>query len=69
MVPLDLAPHLRQKLLHPDIMVPPLLWLVLEAASGVTGSRFVANLWDAMVPPDQAAEKLRITAGWIPEAS
>jgi len=65
MVPADLAPHLRQKLLNPDIMIPPLLWLVSEAASGVTGSRFAANLWDVNLPPDLAAEKSRAAAGWI----
>jgi NAD(P)-dependent dehydrogenase (short-subunit alcohol dehydrogenase family) len=66
MVPQDIPAHLREKLLHPDIMIPPLLWLVSEAASGVTGSRFVANLWDAALPAEQAAEKSRIAAGWIP---
>jgi 3-oxoacyl-[acyl-carrier protein] reductase len=69
MVPADIAPHLREKLLHPDIMIPPLLWLVSEAASEVTGSRFAANLWDATLPPEQAAEKSRATAGWIPQSS
>jgi NAD(P)-dependent dehydrogenase (short-subunit alcohol dehydrogenase family) len=66
MVPQDIPAHLREKLLHPDIMIPPLLWLVSEAASGVTGSRFVANLWDAALPAEQAAEKSRMAAGWIP---
>jgi NAD(P)-dependent dehydrogenase (short-subunit alcohol dehydrogenase family) len=69
MVPADIAPNLRQKLLPPDIMIPPLLWLVSEAASEVTGSRFAANLWDAALPPDQAAERSRRTAGWIPQTS
>jgi len=69
MVPADIAPHLRQKLLHPDIMIPPLLWLVSEAASGVTGSRFAANLWDAALPPEQAAQKSRTAAGWISPTS
>ena len=69
MVPGDIAPHLRQQLLHPDIIVPPLLWLVSEESSGVTGSRFVANLWDATLPPKLAAEKSRTTAGWIPQTS
>jgi hypothetical protein len=69
MVPDDIALHLRQQLLHPDIMVPPLLWLVSEEASGVTGSRFAANLWDASIPPKQAAEKSRTTAGWIPQTA
>jgi 3-oxoacyl-[acyl-carrier protein] reductase len=64
MVPEDLAPHVRQKLIQPDIMIPPLLWLVSEAASEVTGGRFTANLWDDSLPPEQAAEKARTTAGW-----
>lgn len=66
MVPQDIAPDLRKKLLPPDIMVPPLLWLVSEAASGVTGSRFDARLWDTSLTPQQAAEKSRAAAGWIP---
>ena len=65
MVPPDIPLHLREQLLHPDIMVPPLLWLVSEAAKDVTGSRLTANLWDAALPPDQAAEKARMAAGWI----
>jgi NAD(P)-dependent dehydrogenase (short-subunit alcohol dehydrogenase family) len=65
MVPQDIPPHLRQKLLHPDVMIPPLLWLASEAAGAVTGNRFVANLWDATLAPEQAAEKCRATAGWI----
>jgi NAD(P)-dependent dehydrogenase (short-subunit alcohol dehydrogenase family) len=69
MVPPDIPLHLREKLLHPDIMIPPLLWLVSEAANGVTGSRFAANLWDVALPPDEAAEKSRTTAGWIPQIS
>jgi NAD(P)-dependent dehydrogenase (short-subunit alcohol dehydrogenase family) len=65
MVPPDIAPHLRQRLLYPDIMIPPLLWLVSEAASEVSGSRFAANLWDATLPPEQAGEQSRRPAGWI----
>jgi hypothetical protein len=42
------------------------LWLASEHANGVTGSRFVANLWDAALPPAQAAEKARMAAGWTP---
>lgn len=69
MVPPDIPLHLREKLLHPDIMIPPLLWLVSEAANEVTGSRLAANLWDAALPPEQAAEKSRTVAGWIPQNS
>lgn len=64
MVPPDIALHLRQNLLSPEIIVPPLLWLVSDAASEVTGSRFDAKLWETSLPPDQAAEKSRAPAGW-----
>jgi NAD(P)-dependent dehydrogenase (short-subunit alcohol dehydrogenase family) len=69
MVPQDIPTNLRKQLLHPDIMIPPLLWLVSEAASGITGSRFAANLWDAALAPTQAAEKARMMAGWIPQST
>jgi NAD(P)-dependent dehydrogenase (short-subunit alcohol dehydrogenase family) len=62
MVPPDIA---RERLLDPNIMVPPLLWLASESAGGVTGARFVANLWDSSLPPGQAAEKARRAAGWM----
>lgn len=66
MVPRDIPSKLRKQLLRPGIMIPPLLWLVSEAASGVTGSRFTANLWDARQPSEQAAEKSRTAAGRMP---
>jgi NAD(P)-dependent dehydrogenase (short-subunit alcohol dehydrogenase family) len=62
MVPRDVSPR---RLLDPNIMVAPLLWLASESANGVTGARFVANLWDCSLPPDQAAEKARSAAGWM----
>jgi 3-oxoacyl-[acyl-carrier protein] reductase len=65
MVPQGIPSHLRRQLLHPDVMIPPLLWLVSEAASGVTGSRFAANLWDCTLAREKAAEKSRTTAGWV----
>src|ERR1700688_1775779 len=64
MVPRDLAPAVRQKLIQPDVMVRPLLWLVSDAANGVTGSRFTANLWDTTLPPEQAGKKACTSAGW-----
>src|ERR1700722_14814678 len=69
MVPQDIPAQLRNELLRPDIVIPPLLWLVSEASNGVTGSRFAANLWDPALPPKQAAERSRTTAGWIQQTS
>lgn len=64
MVPEIIAGNDRRGLLDPQIMVPPLLWLVSEAAGQVTGARFVAKLWDSSLPPEEAAEKTRTIAGW-----
>lgn len=40
----------RSKLLRPEIMVPPLLWLVSSAAAQVSGRRFLAVHWDPSLP-------------------
>ena len=54
----------RARMLQPEIMVPPLLWLVSDAAHGVTGRRFLAAYWDPALPPDQNAERAGAPAGW-----
>jgi 3-oxoacyl-[acyl-carrier protein] reductase len=59
MVPGDIAPEVRKRLLPSEIMVQPLLWLVSAMANDVSGARFVASLWDSSLPPAQAAEKAR----------
>ncbi|HKZ06168.1 MAG TPA: SDR family oxidoreductase [Methylomirabilota bacterium] len=54
----------RAKMLQPDIMVPPLLWLVSDAAAGVNGRRFIAADWDRSLPDAQAAEKAGAPIAW-----
>jgi NAD(P)-dependent dehydrogenase (short-subunit alcohol dehydrogenase family) len=53
----------RDKLIQPEVMVPPLLWLVSDAAK-VTGRRFLGVHWDAALPPEQAAEKSGAPVAW-----
>jgi NAD(P)-dependent dehydrogenase (short-subunit alcohol dehydrogenase family) len=60
----DAAVTDRSRLLRPEIMAPPLLWLVSEAAAGVTGRRFLAAHWDTALPPAQAAEKCGAPIAW-----
>ncbi|MGA8195893.1 MAG: SDR family oxidoreductase [Acetobacteraceae bacterium] len=55
----------RTRMLQPEIMVPPLLWLISEAAAGVTARRFVAMDWDAALPAEQAAEKAGVPIAWL----
>ena len=55
----------RSKMLQPEIMVPPLLWLVSDAAAGVNARRFIAADWDRSLPAEQAAEKAGARSpGW-----
>ncbi len=55
----------RARMLQPEIMVPPLLWLISDAASEVTARRFVAMDWDASLPPAQAAEQAGVPIAWL----
>lgn len=43
------------KLLEPDQMVPPLLWLVSRDTDKINGIRVDARLWDPSLPPAEAA--------------
>ncbi len=54
----------RAKLIQPDIMVPPLLWLVSDETNAITGRRFIAAFWDRALPAAEAAEKCGAPAAW-----
>jgi NAD(P)-dependent dehydrogenase (short-subunit alcohol dehydrogenase family) len=54
----------RAKLIHPEVMVSPLLWLVSDAAAKVTGRRFLGVHWDPELPPEQAAERAGAPVAW-----
>jgi NAD(P)-dependent dehydrogenase (short-subunit alcohol dehydrogenase family) len=63
MIP-DSAAYDRARLIPPQVMVPPLLWLVSDNAGTVTGQRFIAAQWDAALAPAEAAEKAGAPAAW-----
>jgi len=63
MVPLE-AGFDRQDMIQPEVMAPPLVWLVSDAAAGVTGRRFLGVHWDPALPPAQAAEKAGAPVAW-----
>jgi len=54
----------RAKMIQPEVMVPPLLWLVSDAAANVTGRRFLGVHWDTALPPEEAAEKAGAPVAW-----
>ncbi len=56
MIPNNVDPTLKAKLLDPTVIVPPLLWLASDASDALTGMRFDASRWDAMLDGASAAE-------------
>lgn len=63
------APFDRSKMIQPEVMVPPLLWLISDAASAVTGRRFLASHWNPSLPPEAAARESGAPAAWDPGKS
>ena len=63
MVPTAQEPD-RAKLIAPDVMVPPLLWLCSNESDGINGQRFIGMRWDKTLPPAEAAEKAGAPAAW-----
>jgi NAD(P)-dependent dehydrogenase (short-subunit alcohol dehydrogenase family) len=54
----------REKMLRPDIMGPPISWLVSDASSDLTGQRITAARWDVSLPPEEAARRASRPIGW-----
>jgi NAD(P)-dependent dehydrogenase (short-subunit alcohol dehydrogenase family) len=63
MVPTS-APFARSEMIAPAAMAPPAQWLASPASDGVTGRRFVAGLWDAALPPEEAAAAAGAPIAW-----
>jgi NAD(P)-dependent dehydrogenase (short-subunit alcohol dehydrogenase family) len=63
MVPME-AGYDRAEMIQPAVMVPPLAWLVSDAAGEVTGRRFLAVHWDPSLPPAEAAAKAGAPVAW-----
>jgi NAD(P)-dependent dehydrogenase (short-subunit alcohol dehydrogenase family) len=55
----------RSKMLQPEIMVPPLLWLVSDGAASVSARRFIAADWDPSLPAAVAVEKAGAPIAWL----
>ncbi|MGB6536133.1 MAG: SDR family oxidoreductase [Xanthobacteraceae bacterium] len=54
----------RSKLVQPEVMVAPLIWLCSNASDGVNGQRFIGARWDKSLPPEEAAKKAGAPAAW-----
>jgi NAD(P)-dependent dehydrogenase (short-subunit alcohol dehydrogenase family) len=53
------------RLVEPDEMVPPLLYVVSRDADKVNGYRFDANAWDPTLSPTEAARHAGRPAGFV----
>jgi NAD(P)-dependent dehydrogenase (short-subunit alcohol dehydrogenase family) len=63
------APFDRSRMIQPEVMLPPLRWLVSDESAGVTGKRFVAIRWDTSLPAREAAAQCAAPAAWSDEGS
>ena len=54
----------RTKLIQPDVMVAPLIWLCSNASDGITGLRFIGARWDKTLPPADAAKNAGAPMAW-----
>ncbi len=54
----------RTRLIRPEVMVPPLFWLLSDAAAAITARRFLAVHWDTSLPPAEAAERCGAPIAW-----
>ena len=64
MIPASVPEQVRAQLLDPDIVVPPLLWLVSDASDSISGQRLDASRWRTDLPATDAAKAAMHGAGW-----
>jgi NAD(P)-dependent dehydrogenase (short-subunit alcohol dehydrogenase family) len=63
MVPDSYPEEARKRLLDPDIIIPPLLYLASSASDGFTGKRIDASKWRVDLPAGEAALHCARAAG------
>jgi NAD(P)-dependent dehydrogenase (short-subunit alcohol dehydrogenase family) len=54
----------RSKLIPPEVMVAPLIWLCSNASDGVNGQRFIGMRWDKNLPPEESAKNAGAPMAW-----
>jgi NAD(P)-dependent dehydrogenase (short-subunit alcohol dehydrogenase family) len=63
LVPED-SPFDRTKLVKPEVMGPPIVWLMSKLSDGTNGMRFVGNRWDPARPWQEAMQMAGAPIGW-----
>ena len=62
-VPADIGID-RSRLLRPEVLVPPIVWLASEQADGVSSRRFTAACWDSGRTVAENLEKATEPVAW-----
>jgi 3-oxoacyl-[acyl-carrier protein] reductase len=58
------TPFDREKLIQPDVMMVPIVWLASDESADVNGQRFIAYNWDPELPVKERLEKAGAPAAW-----
>lgn len=58
------TPWDRSKLIQPDVMQTPVVWLASDASNEINGRRFIAYSWDPSLPLEQRLEKASAPIAW-----
>jgi NAD(P)-dependent dehydrogenase (short-subunit alcohol dehydrogenase family) len=54
----------RNAFIQPEVMVPPLRWLLSRAADNITGQRYIAARWNPDIAPETAAKESGAPTAW-----
>ena len=54
----------RDKLIQPEVMQAPVVWLASEASNGFNGQRIIAYFWDERVPIAERLQHASAPAAW-----
>lgn len=54
----------RDRLIQPEVMQKPIVWLASNDSDGINGMRFIAALWDESLPREERIEKSGNPVAW-----
>jgi NAD(P)-dependent dehydrogenase (short-subunit alcohol dehydrogenase family) len=54
----------RDKLMQPEVMQPPVVWLASKASQGLNGQRIIAYYWDERLPIAERLQRASAPAAW-----
>ena len=60
----DDAAHSRERMIQPEVMRAPVVWLASEASDGINGQRFIGYYWDESLPLEERIERAGAPVAW-----